>query len=102
MPFFESKLLNKILTMGIFKKLCFPRKLSCEYLFSEGVPLKTSFYVCFIRPKLSDPKSRSNRPAPVRACQYVFLYLESRALTALTENGLTNCAYRSRGRVGHA
>ncbi len=29
--------------------------------------------LCFIRPKPSDPKNRSNRPAPVRAWQYVFI-----------------------------
>jgi hypothetical protein len=67
MPFFESILLNKTLTIEIIKKLCIPWKLSCEYFFSEGVPLKNIIYVCFIRPKRSDPKSRSNRPAPARA-----------------------------------
>jgi hypothetical protein len=83
-----------------FEKLGIPRKLSCKYFFSEGVPLKKSIYVCFLRQKTSNPKGRSDRPAPVRAWQYVFLYLECRALTALTENDLPYCAYRSRGKGG--
>ncbi len=83
-----------------FEKLSIPWKLSCEYFFWEGVPLKTSFYVCFPRQKKSNPKSRSNRPAPVRAWQYVYLYLECRALTALPGNDLPYCAYRSREKGG--
>jgi hypothetical protein len=67
MPFFEGKLLNKTLTTEILKKLCIPQKLSCEYFFSEGVPLKKSIYVCFLRPKHRNPKGRSIGPAPVRA-----------------------------------
>ncbi len=31
-----------------FEKLSIPRKLSCEYFFSEGVPLKKSIYVYFL------------------------------------------------------
>ncbi len=48
MPFFEGKLLNKTSTIESLKKLCIPRKLSCEYFFSEGVPLKKSNYVFFL------------------------------------------------------
>jgi hypothetical protein len=58
---------------------------SCKFFFSEGVPLKTSFYVRFIWPKPSNPKNRSNRLAPVRACQFPFLHLNSNPLTAPTE-----------------
>jgi hypothetical protein len=47
MPFFESKLLNKILTMGILTKVRIPRKLSCEYFISEGVPLKNIILCIF-------------------------------------------------------
>jgi hypothetical protein len=57
-------------------------KSSCEFYFSEDVPLKTSFYVCFIRPKQSNPKGWSSSPSPVGTCCYAFLYLESTALTA--------------------
>jgi hypothetical protein len=39
----------------IFRKKGKAGKLSSEFFFSEGVPLKTSFYVCFIRPKPSNP-----------------------------------------------
>ncbi len=28
-----------------FEKLCIPRKLSCEYFFSEGVPLKNILFL---------------------------------------------------------
>jgi hypothetical protein len=48
MPFFESKLLNKTLNIKILKKLCIPWKLSCEYFFSEGVPLKSQFMSVFL------------------------------------------------------
>ncbi len=74
--------------MKIFEKLAKAGKSSCEFFFPEGVPLKTSFYLCFIWLKPSNPKSRSNRPAPVRACKFPFLHLNSEALTAPTENDL--------------
>jgi hypothetical protein len=66
------------------------------FLFKNGV------FIHRVR-TLSLPRvrhSRSNRPAPVRAWQYVYLYLECRALTALPENDLPYCAYRSRGKGG--
>ncbi len=56
--------------------------MSCEYFFSEGVPLKKSIYVCFLRQKTSNPKGRSKRPAPVRACHSPFLHLKRHPLTA--------------------
>ncbi len=90
MPFFEGKLLNKTLTIEILKKICISRKLSCEYFFSPGVPLKKSIYVCFLRPKTSNPKGRSNRLASVRACPYSFLHLKSYPLMAPTEMNPTS------------
>jgi hypothetical protein len=90
--------------MKISKKYAKAGKLSCEFFFSEGVPLKTSFYVCFIWAKPSNLKSRSNRPAPVRACQFPFLHLNSKPLTAPPESDLPcfHLPQQGGGRVAHS
>ncbi len=49
--------------------------------YSECVPSEASFYVCFIRPKLSNLKGRFNISKTPRAWQYVFFILESTAKT---------------------
>jgi hypothetical protein len=99
---FEGKLLRKKWSEKSFEKKLRLGKSCCAFFFSEGVPLKTSFYVSFIWPKPSNPKSRSNWPAPVRACPFPFLHLNSNPLTEPTEISLPCFHLPQQGGVMHS
>ncbi len=53
---------------------------------------------CFLRPKTSNPKGRSYRPAPVRACHYPFLHLKGTLLLHLLEWTYPSPAYWGGGK----
>jgi hypothetical protein len=67
MPFFEGKLLNKTLTIKILKNYVFLGNYLVNISSQKRSLKKMSIYVCFLRPKLRNPKCQSNGPAPVRA-----------------------------------
>ncbi len=100
MPFFECNLLNKTLNIKILKKLCIPQKLSCEYFFSEGVPLKYVNLGLFSQAKAQKPKRQVQWASPRESLTVCFFYTQQVELSWLLQklNYLT-CAYR-RGEGG--
>ncbi len=71
-----------------FEKIMYSSEIILWIFLLRRCPFKKSIYVCFLRPKTSSPKGRSNRPALVRAWPYSFLHLKSYPLKAPTKMNL--------------